>query len=288
MHKCLIANDRDKQWGLTVSAVGYEEIAPGEEYPTKGSADGYRFNVNEGRELSEFQMLYIVEGAGTLRTKRHGEMELRAGHIFLLCPGEWHSYCPRPDCGWKCYRIGFSGSDMDDRMAAGFFSPDKPLYYVGYYGEIAWLYDEALRVANEEPPYMQQMLAGIVNLLIGMMLIWERGHEVAHAYSHSDMIGKAKKRISEALESSLTIQQLAEELGMSYSNFRKQFKECTGYSPAAYQQDLKLQRAKELLSATDMSIKEIAYRLNFDSPDYFSAKFKIKTGYRPSDMRRKK
>ena len=77
----------------------------------------------------------------------------------------------------------------------------------------------------------------------------------------------------------------SEELGVSYSNFRKLFKEHTGLSPAIYQQALKLQRAKEMLTTTDMSIKEIAYRLNFDSPDYFSAKFKAKTGRKPSDLR---
>ena len=105
--------------------------------------------------------------------------------------------------------------------------------------------------------------------------------------SHKDMINRARLRIREALESNLTIQEIADELSMSYSNFRKLFKEYTGLSPAVYQQDLKLQRAKELLSTTDLSVKEIAYRLNFDSPDYFSAKFKIKTGRKPSEMRRK-
>jgi AraC-like DNA-binding protein len=34
-----------------------------------------------------------------------------------------------------------------------------------------------------------------------------------------------------------------------------------------------------------MSIKEIAYRLNFDSPDYFSSKFKVKIGCKPSEYR---
>ena len=42
---------------------------------------------------------------------------------------------------------------------------------------------------------------------------------------------------------------------------------------------------KELLSTTDESIKEIAYRLNFESPDYFSTKFKSQTGMKPSDFR---
>lgn len=74
---------------------------------------------------------------------------------------------------------------------------------------------------------------------------------------------------------------------MSYSNFRKLFKEYTGMSPALYQQDLRLQRAKELLSTTRLTIKEIAYRLCFESPDYFSSKFKAKVGYKPSDYRDK-
>ena len=100
-----------------------------------------------------------------------------------------------------------------------------------------------------------------------------------------DMVNRARLRIRESLESSLTIQQVAEELGVSYSNFRKLFKEHTGLSPATYQQELRLQRAKELLSTTDMSIKEIAYRLDFESPDYFSAKFKLKTGRKPSEFR---
>ena len=99
------------------------------------------------------------------------------------------------------------------------------------------------------------------------------------------MINRAQLRIRESLESSLTIQQVAEEMGVSYSNFRKLFKEHTGLSPAVYQQDLRLQRAKELLTTTDMSIKEIAYRLNFESPDYFSSKFRVKTGRKPSDLR---
>ena len=41
--KYLLATKRDAEWGLTISTVGREEIAPGEAYPTKGHADGYYF-----------------------------------------------------------------------------------------------------------------------------------------------------------------------------------------------------------------------------------------------------
>ena len=80
------------------------------------------------------------------------------------------------------------------------------------------------------------------------------------------------------------LKELRQEFG---EDFRKLFKEFTGISPALYQQELRLQRARELLSSTPISIKEIAYRLNFDSPDYFSSKFKAKVGCKPSEYREK-
>lgn len=46
--KYLLANERDKEWGLTVSTIGYEMIEPGESYPTKGHADGYYFDLKKG------------------------------------------------------------------------------------------------------------------------------------------------------------------------------------------------------------------------------------------------
>ena len=283
--KYLLANERDALWGLTVSTVGYEEIAPGDAYPTRGHADGYYFNLHRGRELNEYQLLYLTEGSGTFHSATVKEAKLTEGDLFLLFPGEWHSYHPDPKTGWKSYWIGFKGRNMDDRVRSGFLSPVKPIYHVGFSDEIVHLYKEAYDSAVIEAAYSQQLMAGIVNHLIGMMYSLELNIQLSHNQSHVDMISRARLRIREALESDLTIQQVAEEMGVSYSNFRKLFKEYTGLSPATYQQDLRLQRAKELLSTTDLSIKEIAYKLNFESPDYFSAKFKAKTGRRPSELR---
>jgi AraC-like DNA-binding protein len=281
----MLASERDAMWGLTVTTIGYEEIAPGDEYPTHGHADGYYFNLESGRELQEYQLLYICEGQGIFHSTTVPQAQLREGDIFLLFPGEWHSYCPKPKTGWKSYWIGFKGRNIDDRVRAGFLSPTKPIYHIGFSDDIVHLYKEAYETAIREAAYSQQVLAGLVNHIIGVMYSLERNIELNRNQGHVDMVNRARLRIRENLESSLTIQQVAEDLGVSYSNFRKLFKEYTGISPATYQQDLRLQRAKELLSTTDMSVKEIAYRLNFESPDYFSAKFKAKTGRRPSELR---
>ena len=283
--KYLLANERDALWGLTVSTVGYEEIAPGEDYPTKGHADGYYFNVEKGRTLNEYQLLYNPEGEGIFRTAHCPEIRLKPGDMFLLFPGEWHTYHPLSHTGWKSHWIGFKGRNMDDRVRAGFLSPEKPVYHVGYSSVIEELYRSAYEQAVEEAAYSQQVMAGLVNHLIGKMYSLERNIELGKNQQQVDMINRARLRIRQALESDLTIQRVAEEMGVSYSNFRKLFKEFTGLSPATYQQELRLLRAKELLSTTDLTVKEIAYRLNFESPDYFSAKFKAKMGCKPSEIK---
>lgn len=283
--KYLIANERDAEWGLTVSTVGYEEIAPGDEYPTHGHADGYYFTLERGRVLSEYQLLYQSEGEGLFRSASVGERRLKAGDMFLLFPGEWHSYHPLADVGWKSHWIGFRGANMDHRVRAGFLSPSHPIYHVGYSGEILHLYEEAMRVAQVEGPYVQQTLAGVVNHLVGLMYSLERTNQLSRNHEHVDMINQARLLIRNGLEADLTIQDIARDMGVSYSNFRKLFKEFAGVSPALYQQELRIQRAKELLATTDMSVKQIAYRLRFDSPDYFSSKFKMKTGVKPSEFR---
>lgn len=285
--KYMLATERDLKWGLTVSTVGYEEIAPGDPYPTKGHADGYYFNIEKGRVLNEYQLLYNPEGEGVFESAHCPQTKIKAGDMFLLFPGEWHTYHPNPRVGWKSHWIGFKGRNMDDRVKAGFLTPEKPIYHVGYSAIIEGLYRRAFAAAREEAAYSQQEMAGLVNHLIGKMYSLERNIELSRNQQQVDMIDKARWRIRESLESETTIQDIAEELGVSYSNFRKLFKEYTGLSPSTYQQELRLLRAKELLSTTDLSIKEIAYRLNFESPDYFSAKFKAKMGIKPSEVKTK-
>lgn len=75
--KYLIATERDAEWGLTISTVGREIIAPGEAYPTKGHADGYYFDIQKGRTLDEYQLLYQSEGEGVFKSEHIPEPESR-------------------------------------------------------------------------------------------------------------------------------------------------------------------------------------------------------------------
>jgi len=55
--------------------------------------------------------------------------------------------------------------------------------------------------------------------------------------------------------------------------------------PAKKIAQLKIQKAKEMLSVSNKTIKEIALELGFDSIDYFSTQFRKQTGQTPTQFR---
>lgn len=101
----------------------------------------------------------------------------------------------------------------------------------------------------------------------------------------ADKIQKAKVMMLESLNEPVELKEIASRVGMSYSSFRQHFREYTGSAPATYLRILKMERAMEMLTRTSLTVKEIAYTLNFRSPEYFSIQFKKTFGRAPSDYR---
>ena len=60
----------------------------------------------------------------------------------------------------------------------------------------------------------------------------------------------------------------------------------TIYTPNQYLQELRIQKSKELLVSTDLSCQEIAYRIGYDNPVYFSVLFKKMTHLSPTEYRK--
>ena len=92
--------------------------------------------------------------------------------------------------------------------------------------------------------------------------------------------------MQEQVTQNIDLEALAAHLNISYSWFRKIFRDYTGHPPAKYFMEIKLRHAQYLLANTRESIKEIAFALSFKSTEHFYTTFKRVTGYTPNTYRR--
>jgi AraC family transcriptional activator of pobA len=82
-----------------------------------------------------------------------------------------------------------------------------------------------------------------------------------------------------------TVHQIALSLNLSPSYLSGMLKVLTGQSTQQHIHDKLIDRAKEKLSTTDLSVSEIAYGLGFEHPQSFSKLFKSKTSLSPLEFR---
>lgn len=282
--KYLLVNERDRKFGININTVGFQPIPPDTVYPSTDHPKSYYFNPCKGRVLSEYQILYISKGRGTFTSESTKKTNIKKGQIILLFPGQWHTYCPSIETGWNEYYIGFEGSIIDNLVENEFLTLKNQILDVGVSEEFVSLYSSAIQVAKNEKKTAQQYLAGIVLHLIGMVISYSQNKNLEQNDSGL-LMERAKIIMNENIYRQIDIQGIATNLGTSYSWFRKKFKEYTGFSPAQYFQELKLRKAKELLSETNLTIKEIAYKLDFSSYEYFLSFFRKRVGVTPSDYR---
>ena len=83
----------------------------------------------------------------------------------------------------------------------------------------------------------------------------------------------------------VSVSELAEEFNMTSNYFSQFFKSNVGTTPKKYITDAKLSIAKSSLVHTNISIKEISYRLNYSDDKHFIRTFKKHVGVTPSSYR---
>lgn len=282
--KYLIVNDKDRSFGLSINTVGYQSIRPNSPYPVRNHPTGYFFNAQKGRVLREYQLLYITKGQGSFASDDTPDRQVGKGHLIVLFPGQWHTYKPDTATGWNEYYIGFEGTIADQLVRNSFLTKDNQVLDIGLNEELAMLFSRALEVAEEDKTASQQYLAGIVLHMIGLVLSVSRNN-VFEKDNVSEKMEQAKIIMNENLCREIDPEQLAARLNLSYSWFRKAFKDYTGYAPAKYFQELKMRKAKQLLVGSTHSVKEICFMLGYTSTEHFSNLFKKHAGITPLKYR---
>ena len=103
---------------------------------------------------------------------------------------------------------------------------------------------------------------------------------------HADeLISQIQFWLQSNLNTELTLNDVAQQFGISQRSFTRRFKFATGINARQYWQKLKIQTAKELLSASNLSIQEVAFQVGYQDQANFTRLFKDRLNITPKAYR---
>jgi len=143
-------------------------------------------------------------------------------------------------------------------------------------------------------PFNLDILAHRMSNLIG----WSKGlpkpmimpqvSEMEITSLDEKLVRNATEYVEKNMENAdFSVEMLSQELGMSRVNLYKKLLSITGKTPSEFIRMLRLQRGEQLLRQSQMSVSEVAYKVGFNNPRYFSKYFKEEYGEMPSDYKEK-
>lgn len=145
--------------------------------------------------------------------------------------------------------------------------------------------DRLAALYRSERPEDLSVLQAEVYVLLARMIDRESIAGLA-AKSYSPVIARLFTLIQRDLSSKMTVRTLAQALSMSESTLTKRFRAEVGVPLGGYIDDMLLQRARQLLLGTDLTIGQISEQLRFCDQFYFSRYFRQRQGVTPSEYRR--
>jgi AraC-like DNA-binding protein len=252
---------------------GYALIPAHTAYPPQAHPSDHHFHWQEGRMLQEYQLLYITRGSGVFDSQASGVRHVNAGDLLILFPGVWHRYSPEAQTGWDEYWVAFQGKYVDELMLKHALSPEDPILHPGMNELLLEYYLRIIDEAHKEAVGYQQVITAHILQILSLAAATTRRKE----FEGTDIlrvIEQAKCALLERIDQAVNIEEMASSLHVSYSWFRRMFRQYTGLSPAQYHLQLRINRACELLRSTTIPIAEIGHTVGIDSSYYFSRIFK--------------
>lgn len=262
-------------------------------------------NEHHGRtnlHKHEFYELVFIDHGVALHSHEGRTEILTAGDIFIILPGEVHSYISTNNTNlYNCLFTEGALRGLEGELRG--------------IGALEWVQSDA------HQGRLERIHAGVAErqeivLKLGQ-LIWERlnrqvGWElkckallmellVIYArMSNNSILGNSEanasyRQIMKALDyienhynQELPVEDIAREAGLSVGYLSKQFKGLLGTSPSEYARNFRIAKAAELLRRDDMTVAGVARELGFGDITLFSRQFRQVTGISPTGFRRNK
>ena len=237
----------------------------------KRQAAGYEF-ATEGYD--ECQLIYVLEGALLLsgkesdtevRIEPHGFVFLRPGGAFRL----------------RCDGSGYRGFAVFGRGELSSVLQGTPLTDLAD-GAIRMLGGMIERHIAAPVAESREALAGLGQALVWDVLALRREREDR---SGRDWAAAVRTVLELNLGTATPVRELVESLPLSYRQLCRCFRERYGTSPKAYQELLRVDEARRMLTSTTLEITAIAIELGYSSSQHFASQFRRIAGCTPSGYR---
>jgi AraC-like DNA-binding protein len=274
-----------RHWGLGVTAAGCTRIPAGAVYPLEKHPLDHQFDWRHGRVLDALQIVLISAGGGWVETRATGRRRVAAGMVFLLLPHVWHRYRPDARSGWRESWIEVQGPVVDGLLAVGTFPPGAVLRPGALDAGLEETLDEIHRLVRQGGGAFQPEIAALALKALGQCERCGRRRSGGEARIRQ-AVDEARRFLNEHHAQAVNVEQLARDLGVAYSHFRRAFRASTGYAPWQYVTHLRLTRARRMLASGDAKLEEIAARVGYSSGFHLSAAFKRAYGQSPDAWRR--
>lgn len=110
--------------------------------------------------------------------------------------------------------------------------------------------------------------------------------ESLNGIKYSHVISRAEKYVAENFcDPNISLLSTARHVGLSAAHFSTVFSQTVGRSFIAYLTAMRIERAKELLTSTNLKLASIAMEIGYNEPNYFSHVFRKLEGITPKEYR---
>ncbi|MGE9942476.1 AraC family transcriptional regulator [Bariatricus sp. SGI.161] len=254
---------------LSLYSAGYEECASGYSY---------------GPKIRSYHLIhFVLYGKGELHINEH-IFQLSAGDAFLIPAGKVSYYEASKADPW-CYAwISFLGINSQMYLYQLMTSSDD-VYIIHGLDTVKYkerIFDIIALQGASTSSYFQ---ANGVLFQIMAMLFDDIGFQESN-WGKNSVIDEIKYYLDINYAEKIKLQDMAKSFGIHPNYLTRIFHETYGISPKQYIMDLKLKKARRLLTTTELSVSVIASSLGFDDQLAFSKVFKKEYSVSPTEYRK--
>ncbi|WP_106449619.1 AraC family transcriptional regulator [Trichococcus alkaliphilus] len=238
-----------------------------------------------GPKRRDYHFIHFVkEGNGSLEINDK-RFEVHENQLFIVPAGEISTYTASMDSPWKYSWIGFLGIQSHNYVQMLMQSSEE--HFVLDCAD-AELYEtkimKIIDMSNDDSTASFLKINGVMYDIIGTLL--EECIKHSNTTYSSSVSSKAVRYMDLHYHDDIHISDIADFAGIHPSYLAGIFKSEMGISPKKYLTNLKINKAKELLIATDDPINIIGSSVGFSDALSFSKFFRKETSLSPSQYRK--